>query len=250
MWLPTGTGTFEAMGPAVEAGIVCPAGTVTDSNVKPVGWQSDQVLILFVHKQFVCNDGSGSFDMDLNVRIAPTGTTARWIIVGGDGSYANLSGNGGLTATGGDVPGLLIDTYTGKMHAVPAVAAAPADVTILSEMSLSSGTGTFEASGPAVEAGILCPEGSVNDDNISAVGWQSNQVLILFVHKHFACNDGSGSFEMDLNVRIAPTGTTARWIVVAGDGNYERLAGNGGLVATAVSEVILIDTYSGKMHVK
>jgi len=36
--------------------------------------------------------------------------------VGGDGSYVNLSGNGGLTAAWGDVPDLLIDTYSGKMH--------------------------------------------------------------------------------------------------------------------------------------
>ena len=116
MWLSSGSGTFEATGPAVDAGIVCPAGTVTDSNFSVVGWQSNQVQILFVHKQFVCNDGSGSFDMNLNVRVAPTGVTARWIVVGGEGPYMDLAGNGGLTAEGGDVPDLLIDTYSGKMH--------------------------------------------------------------------------------------------------------------------------------------
>ena len=139
---------------------------------------------------------------------------------------------------------------TATLATIPAAASTPAGVTIVSEMSLSDAFGSFTASGPAVDAGIICPEGSVTDINVSAVGWKSNQVVILFVHKLFVCSDGSGSFEMDLNVRIAPTGTTARWIVAAGDGPYEHLMGNGGLFATRVSDDILIDTYSGKLHIK
>ncbi len=130
---------------------------------------------------------------------------------------------------------------------VPAAAAStPQDVTIVSDMSALP-NGTFEATGPAVEAGILCPAGTVHDESVSAVGGQS-PVSILFVHKHFECNDGSGSFEMDLNVRIASSGTLGRWLVVSGSGDYERLHGEGAVYAT-YTDTGLYDTYTGKLDV-
>jgi hypothetical protein len=137
---------------------------------------------------------------------------------------------------------------------VPAAASAPADVTILSEMVLppdAAPYGTFVASGPAVDAGILCPAGDVFDVETRAAGYQSGRLVMLFVHKHFVCTDGSGSFEMNLNVQGAPAwprGTTAEWRVVAGDGDYAGLQGEGTPTAD-VAPGMVTDHYTGRLHI-
>ena len=139
----------------------------------------------------------------------------------------------------------------------PVAATPPADVTIVSDMHPVTGPidpfdGTFVASGPAVDAGIICPSGGVDDISNPAVGWQSHEmrIIILSVHKHFTCDDGSGSFEMNMRVRIAPTGITAQWIIVGGDGPYSRLFGAGNLYAEWISENLLRDHYSGGLHIE
>ena len=132
---------------------------------------------------------------------------------------------------------------------VPAAASSPVNVKITSAMVFLGDTGTFEASGPAVEAGLICPEGNVYDTKYRSAGDQSNQFINLFVHKLFVCNDGSGSFEMDLNVRIfTPPETTGTWRVVEGEGPYARLHGNGKLTAHREDEDTVIDLYTGCLH--
>ena len=132
---------------------------------------------------------------------------------------------------------------------VPAAASSPVDVTIVSEMVFLGDTGTFEASGPAVEAGLICPQGDVYDTEYRAAGDQSNRFLILFVHKLFVCANGTGSFEMDLRVWIsAPLESKGTWRIVEGEGPYERLHGNGKLTANRASENTVIDLYTGSLH--
>ena len=136
------------------------------------------------------------------------------------------------------------------VSAVPAAASPPDNVTIVSEMSVPDASGTFDASGPAVDAGIICAHGNVYDLEARAVGYQSTRLTILFVHKLFVCDDESGSFEMDLNVRLvySPQETTAQWRVVAGDEAYARLRGNGKLTAFYPGGEVVIDTYTGGLH--
>lgn len=235
-------GTFQASGPAVDAGLICPSGRLTDISGSTAGKQNPN-LILFVHKHFVCDDGSGMFEMDLNVRIAESGFTVRWLIVAGDGSYLNLSGEGDIqTAV---INGTIYDIYSGKLLSEASIPMA-GDIKIFSDMSAWP-NGTFTASGSAVETGIICPTGMVFDDSVSSSGGQS-PVLLLFVHKHFTCDDGSGSFEMDLNVRIADSGTTAQWRIVSGFGSLEGLSGEGYLTAT-LTENALYDTYFGRINI-
>ena len=234
------SGTFEASGPAVDAGFICPVGTVSDEVTSTAGGQSP-VLILFVHKHLVCDDGSGTIEMDLNVQIASSGTTARWFIVAGSGRYQNLSGEGSVYATYTDSG--FYDTFSGKLFIQSAVST-PRDVMIFSDMTTWP-NGTFEASGPAVDAGFICPAGTVYDE-VTSTGGEKSPVLVLFVHKHLVCDDGSGTIEMDLNARIAPNGTTARWLIVAGSGSYENLSGEGSVYATYLDQGFY-DTFSGKL---
>ena len=134
--------------------------------------------------------------------------------------------------------------------AVPVAASSPVNVTILSEMDFLGDTGTFEASGPAVEAGIICPQGDVYDTEYRSAGNQDKRFINLYVHKLFVCADGSGSFEMDLNVRIfSPPRTIGTWRIVEGDGAYARLHGNGKLTAHREDEDTVIDLYTGSLHI-
>ena len=132
---------------------------------------------------------------------------------------------------------------------VPAAASSPVNVKITSPMEFLGDTGTFEASGPAVEAGLICPEGTVHDTEYRSRGSDSKRFINLFVHKVFVCADGSGSFEMDLNLRIfSPPRTKGTWRIVDGDGAYARLHGNGKLTAGPAAGNIVIDLYRGKLH--
>jgi hypothetical protein len=116
MDINTGTGIFVATGPAVDAGIFCPAGTAYDLGTKAAGWQSGIRLNLRVWKKFVCTDGSGEIDMDLKVRIvySADASLSNWVITVGTGDYTRLHGTGKIIATG--VDNLVYDHYTGKVH--------------------------------------------------------------------------------------------------------------------------------------
>ena len=66
MDIPSGTGTFIAYGPAVDDGLFCPSGTVSDHGVVAMGYQSNIRVNLRLMKQLVCDDGSGEIFMMLN----------------------------------------------------------------------------------------------------------------------------------------------------------------------------------------
>lgn len=110
---------FVASGPAVNAGALCPTGTSTDLSVVIVADPPGTTIrILKVVKRFICDDGSGTFDVNLVVKLdlATHETSARWSIAGGTGDYVGLHGNGNLIGTP-IVPGSSIfDVYDGIIH--------------------------------------------------------------------------------------------------------------------------------------
>ena len=109
---------FAASGPAVDAGLVCPSGTVEDLSTKVSGPPAGAFSILHVLKHFNCEDASGTFDIALTVKLNNSThyTTASWRIVAGTGDYAGLHANGLLAGTP-IVPGVSIqDVYDGMVH--------------------------------------------------------------------------------------------------------------------------------------
>src|SRR5712691_2334350 len=105
----TGTGTFTATGP------VCLSGAVDTSLDKVVGGQSGkQIQILVIHG-FTCDDGSGTFEVLLQVHLVfdPFSDVFTWNVLSGTGAYQKLHGTG----TGFGVPTAtgIFDTYTGAM---------------------------------------------------------------------------------------------------------------------------------------
>jgi hypothetical protein len=109
--------TFIATGTAVDAGLVCGTGTVTESSVVGRGREDAKVLVLFVTKYFTCS-GGGTFDMNMVVLLDNTTreTTASWHIVGGTGAYAQLRGSGSLVGTPIVAYVSIHDVYDGQVH--------------------------------------------------------------------------------------------------------------------------------------
>jgi len=111
-----GLGPFTASGPLVDSGAMCSAGVTQDVFLEVVE-VPDRGLNIRVVKQFICSDGSGSFDIFMQVRYRwESGTRFNWYVLGGTGDYADLVGSGagaGLAPMGDyDVH----DVFRGRMH--------------------------------------------------------------------------------------------------------------------------------------
>lgn len=130
-------------------------------------------------------------------------------------------------------------------------AAPPLDVHIEVDEYIGTSGEAFFATGPAVDAGIVCPTGTVDDISINESGPPGGAFTILNVLKRFTCGDSSGTFDVMLVVRLdlETHETTARWNVVGGTGDYAALHGNGSLVGMpVVLGTIIHDVYDGIMH--
>ena len=105
----------------------------------------------------------------------------------------------------------------------------------------------FSASGPAVDNGVICASGTVDD--ISIVTKASNpNFTLLDVHKRFYCGDGTFDIFMLVRIDNATLETRARWQLGAGTGNYAGLRGGGRLEGTPVHPgVTILDVYDGRV---
>ena len=129
-------------------------------------------------------------------------------------------------------------------------AAPPLDVKIEATEFIGTSGETFSASGSAVDAGVMCETGTVDDLNVVVSGPPAGSFRILKVLKRFIC-DGGETFDVKLIVRLNLTTneTTARWKIVGGTGDYADLYGNGSLVGTPIEPGLsILDVYDGSMH--
>lgn len=111
--------------------------------------------------------------------------------------------------------------------------------------------GPFTATGPAVDAGIVCPSGDTIDVFGKRSGDQSQRGFNIQIVKLFTCDDGSGEFFVKLQVRIDQKGDNFNWTIMKGTGDYVKLHGTGkgvGLYLSAEPEVVL-DLYTGTAHI-
>ena len=115
-----------------------------------------------------------------------------------------------------------------------------------------SGSGeTFNASGPAVDAGVVCPTGTTSDIVINTFGPPNGNYQFLYIVKSFTCGDGSGTFLIKMRVKLdLSTGyTTAKWQFTDGSDAYNHLRGHGTLVGTPINPFVVIqDVYDGVAH--
>ena len=110
----TGSETFVA-----EGGGLCRSGTAFVSNGPYIRERGVSTFLL--NKGFTCDDGSGTFFVELRVWYSPCAATDRgvWTVLGGTGAYASLKGQGQVVGTYtpgpcSDATGL-VDHYTGRL---------------------------------------------------------------------------------------------------------------------------------------
>ena len=109
-------GPFVASGPAVDDGLICDTGEVFDSSgkvsgVSPQGYNFQGI------KQFICDDGSGEFLVNVQARIdLSRGTTFNWNVLGGTGDYEDLHGAGSGVALSICGSNCVLDVYDGSIH--------------------------------------------------------------------------------------------------------------------------------------
>jgi len=119
------------------------------------------------------------------------------------------------------------------------------------EHDISDGTGFFEASGSAVVAEAMCPEGEVEDLSVTVYETPNGIYEILVVTKKFTCDDDSGTFDVKMVVRLdlSTNETIAIWRFTGGTDDYDGLRGLGKLVGTPVDPgVTITDVYDGKIR--
>lgn len=109
--------------------------------------------------------------------------------------------------------------------------------------------GPFTATGPAVDEGIVCPDGVTTDVFGKASGFQSQTGGVnIQVVKLFMCDDGSGEFLVKLQVRIDKKGDNFNWNILGGTGDYEKLHGTGKGIGLPIPDGVL-DVYEGAAHI-
>ena len=116
--------------------------------------------------------------------------------------------------------------------AAPVAAGAPRDVTIVSHMNFNPNGfnyGDFTATGAAVDEGLICATGTVDDTRLIFAGAQSNRGAQIPVRKTFTCDDGSGQIFVKIQVHLdfATSTETFSWVILGGNGAYGGLTGSG-----------------------
>jgi hypothetical protein len=107
-------GTFQT---SLGSGL-CATGTTSDNNIGQLfstGGQSNRHIIFHDQKTFTCDDGSGTFTMNLQVMLVfgNPADSFSWRIVGGTGAYTNLHGTG--SGVGLEFANSVDDSYTGSV---------------------------------------------------------------------------------------------------------------------------------------
>ena len=96
-----------------DGSVVCPTGTTSNLTFGS-GFQSNRGVIFHVRKTITCDDGSGTFTLQLQARAGfnvGDQTFGPWVVLNGTGDYVGLTGRG--TVTGTQSPGAVSDVYVG-----------------------------------------------------------------------------------------------------------------------------------------
>lgn len=110
--------------------------------------------------------------------------------------------------------------------ALPAAAGPAMPVTINLSASFETGDTTFTTSG-----GPLCPSG-ITLDEARVVG--EGAAITFHVDRTLVCDDGSGTFTVQIQAVVHPCNGTNKgaWVIQDGTGAYEQLHGAGQLIGT------------------
>jgi hypothetical protein len=147
--------------------------------------------------------------------------------------------------------GVCAATFAVIAAVAPVVAASPQQVTIVSHVTFNPdgpNYGDFDASGAAVDNDAICPSGTFVDTGIRFAGFQSPRgVVQLQVAKTFTCDDGSGTFDVKMQIQADfDTGIESfRWTIMGGTGAYGSLRGSGSGSTVPNPPIGNINTFEG-----
>jgi hypothetical protein len=124
----------------------------------------------------------------------------------------------------------LVAASMAVMIVIGPVAAVPAGhVHIVSQVTFdpTGNYGTFEASGGAVDDGLVCATGSFVDTGLGFHGFQSGSRVQILVLKTFTC-PGAGTFFVKMQITASFDGTESfAWVIQGGTDAYANLRGGG-----------------------
>jgi hypothetical protein len=130
----------------------------------------------------------------------------------------------------------------------PVFAAAPLPVHIeVNETFGIPSPDPFTASGAAVDNGLICGSGMVEDVAVTSNN-SSGPFQIIKVLKRFDCGDESGTFDIKMVVKLNKNtkNTTAKWRILGGTGGYAGLKGHGSLIGISNDPAPgIFDIYDG-----
>ena len=141
---------------------------------------------------------------------------------------------------------LVLTAFAGPIGAV-----SPKSVNIVSHVTFNPdgpNYGDFDASGTAVDSGLICASGTFVDTGIRFAGYQSDRGIVqLLVVKEFTCDDGTGTFTVKLQIQANfDTGIESfTWVVLGGTGEYGSLHGSGSGSTVPNAPIGNVNTYEG-----
>lgn len=96
----------------------------------------------------------------------------------------------------------------------------------------------FVATGPAVEAGLICPIGTADWVDGHENRWEDEYV----------CDDGTGTFIAGADIHIAGERLYESWTIVSGTGAYANLTGGGGADTGPTDDGLWQDHMFGRLE--
>lgn len=131
------------------------------------------------------------------------------------------------------------------------------EVTIEVDTNFGGGppNGPFEASGSAVDAGLICESGWSFDaggkfsprDNPN-VGVNIQAVKIFLCDAVSSIDDVPNGFEMRLQIHFGKKGGSINWVITDGWGEHESIAGDGDGISVGSMATGITDTLWGKIR--
>jgi hypothetical protein len=146
-------------------------------------------------------------------------------------TYVDLDPDGNGMPCEADYPASEIADVYGGLDAVP--------VHIVSDLPDAM---AFVATGPAVDAGIVCPGGTI--EFTGYVPTPIHDGSFTRWENRYTCSDGSGTFILGADVFFDVPENRGIWSIVSGTGAYETLRGGGGSITAPTVGPTDSDTWS------
>ena len=252
-------GSFTASGSAVDAGVACSEGVIntitisTEPGFRVGGEYSDYYTASEEHT-LTCADGSGTIVVGVHINqaqlMAGYSLFGDWIVIRGTGEFERVTGTGAIDGSCDPDRANCTFEYIGRLDLTRDVATAPTaaaptgrrDLEITYEGGFKDGP--FTATGPAVEAGLFCADGTMYR-GAEADTWECV----------FFCGDGTGwiTLGVDAWASIAEAPTLrygGPWTVIGGSGAYAAATGAGTLSGISLDDGRSHTwTYAGQLEI-